>query len=292
MDRGRLNGRSIREETITDLMMACLAVMRGNSLHVSFPNEPTTGADMEWNFVSRDLSSIYCLYIQAKREYGTGKIWQRYSYRELYHQTGNPKKFQADTLVKNAKRSGKGCMPLYAFYHSQQTCDWAATSGCKKLMGVNLASGFVIQSLVQSSIANQGNRLKNRKLATIQPHLFKLTDLLCPSPLRIKPILQLDAEASPLFHLYGALTEFPPVSIPSPTVIKERLERIIGNAGEGSPGQSDSKIEVPSVSNEVPSEILSIAMSMREGMEPPEKTKLDRWRVVFLESEPLTLEIR
>jgi hypothetical protein len=62
----RGTGRSFREETITDIMMANLKLLGRDRVIVRFPNEPRTGADMEWNFVNRSDGSYYRLLIQAK----------------------------------------------------------------------------------------------------------------------------------------------------------------------------------------------------------------------------------
>ena len=61
----RGTGRSFREETITDIMMANLKLLGRDRVIVRFPNESRTGADMEWNFVNRSDGSYYRLLIQA-----------------------------------------------------------------------------------------------------------------------------------------------------------------------------------------------------------------------------------
>jgi hypothetical protein len=52
LERGRQFKRRLREETITDLMMVHLQNLGSDQIIVDFPDEPTTGADMEWNFVN------------------------------------------------------------------------------------------------------------------------------------------------------------------------------------------------------------------------------------------------
>ena len=126
------------------MMMASLVALEGNNLVVEFPDEPRTGADMEWNFVSGDWRSFYRIYIQAKRLYGTGKSWKRYSYRELLHESGG--RLQAVTLADTARNAGPGCYPLYAFYNPKHVCEKAARAGEDQVAGVSLVDGYVICS--------------------------------------------------------------------------------------------------------------------------------------------------
>jgi hypothetical protein len=47
LERGRQFKRRLREETVTDLMMVNLRNLGSDQIIVDFPDEPTTGADME-----------------------------------------------------------------------------------------------------------------------------------------------------------------------------------------------------------------------------------------------------
>ncbi|WP_433996363.1 DUF6615 family protein [Bradyrhizobium liaoningense] len=58
LQRGQVLKRRFREETVTDLLMANLLQLGGGSIIVEFPDEPTTGADMEWNFINRAASEL------------------------------------------------------------------------------------------------------------------------------------------------------------------------------------------------------------------------------------------
>ena len=78
LESSRDLGRRFREETITDMMMAALQLIGGASVIVRFPNEPKTGADMEWNFVNPYDGTFYRLIIQAKCAYGYGSDWSPY----------------------------------------------------------------------------------------------------------------------------------------------------------------------------------------------------------------------
>ena len=57
LDRAATLGRSFREETLTDVLMGALVAFRPLGVEVHFPDEPRTGADMEWLFVRADGSS-------------------------------------------------------------------------------------------------------------------------------------------------------------------------------------------------------------------------------------------
>ena len=65
LDQGRALRRRFREETVTDLMMGGLITAGGGRLIVEFPDEPATGADMEWNFVDQRTSTFFRLMLQA-----------------------------------------------------------------------------------------------------------------------------------------------------------------------------------------------------------------------------------
>jgi hypothetical protein len=66
LERCRQFKRRLREETVTDLMMVNLQNLGSDQIIVDFPDEPTTGADMEWNFVNRSNHTFYRLLLQAK----------------------------------------------------------------------------------------------------------------------------------------------------------------------------------------------------------------------------------
>src|SRR5690348_13489951 len=96
LERSRNLGRRFREDSVTDLMMANLVILGGSRVIVEFPNEPVTGADMQWDFVNRDDHTFYRLLIQAKRLYCDGNDWRQHNYRYLRHKVGSG--FQVDLL--------------------------------------------------------------------------------------------------------------------------------------------------------------------------------------------------
>lgn len=123
LNQGRTLRRRFREETVTDLLMGGLITAAGGRVVVEFPDEPVTGADMEWNFVDRRTSQFFRLMLQAKQAYGDGSIWTRHCYRELLHISGSGSKLQAEALCDTARHPGSATYPLYIFYHAAHTCD-------------------------------------------------------------------------------------------------------------------------------------------------------------------------
>src|SRR5437764_3925489 len=52
LERDRSLKRNFREETVTDLMMASLVALSPFGIHVDYPDERKTGADMDWIFAA------------------------------------------------------------------------------------------------------------------------------------------------------------------------------------------------------------------------------------------------
>lgn len=52
LERDRGLTRNFREETVTDLLMASLVGLEAFGIRVDFPDEPTTGGDMDWIFAA------------------------------------------------------------------------------------------------------------------------------------------------------------------------------------------------------------------------------------------------
>jgi hypothetical protein len=156
MDSSLDMGRRFREETITDMMMAGLRLVGRDRVIVRFPNEPTTGADMEWNFCNPQDNTFYRLVLQAKCAYGDGPDWGRHSYRYLSHCVRGH--YQSDILCNEARRSSEPTYPLYIFYNPAHTCRSASEDGFSSIEGATLASGYVVRSF-----ATKGER----RLSTI-----------------------------------------------------------------------------------------------------------------------------
>lgn len=146
LNRSQSLRRRFREESVTDLLMAGLIAIGGNRVHVEFPNEPVTGADMEWNFVNWDDGSFYRLRIQAKKLYGIGRNWKRHSYTHLLDLSPN-KRLQVEVLCESARRVQ--AYPLYIFYNAQDHCQMAWNGGLLALRGINIADGYRIRALAR-----------------------------------------------------------------------------------------------------------------------------------------------
>lgn len=174
LERGRTLRRRFREETITDLMMGSLITAGTGRVIVEFPDEPVTGADMEWNFVNPGDGTFFRILLQAKQAYGDGTKWTRHGYRELLHTSGTGTKLQAETLCDTARIPGSATYPLYIFYHPAQTCALARKAGMIHVAGVNLADGYVIERLVKAA-KTRAFRTSNKSLRVIAPHLFPMS---------------------------------------------------------------------------------------------------------------------
>src|ERR1700734_3542592 len=70
LERDRSLTRNFREETVTDLLMASLVGLEAFGVRVQFPDEPTTGGDMDWIYVAPleiNGGRYLRLILQAKR---------------------------------------------------------------------------------------------------------------------------------------------------------------------------------------------------------------------------------
>ncbi len=114
LERGRQFKRRLREETVTDLMMVNLQNLGSDQIIVDFPDEPTTGADMEWNFVNRSNHTFYRLLLQAKCAYGNDALLSRHTYKylslpgQMALVPGNllhDRLHQADRALRSSRRS-------------------------------------------------------------------------------------------------------------------------------------------------------------------------------------------
>jgi len=169
LERGRQFKRRLREETVTDLMMVNLQNLGSDQIIVDFPDEPTTGADMEWNFVNRNNQTFYRLLLQAKCAYGNDALLSRHTYKYLSHRTAG--RYQADILCQASRNAGYPTYPLYIFYNPANTCLVARDIEGPMIEGVNLANGYSIRSFA---------RMGRRHISGIRPYIHSLTRLFCP----------------------------------------------------------------------------------------------------------------
>jgi hypothetical protein len=157
-------------------MMVNLQRLGSNDVIVDFPDEPTTGADMEWNFINLTIDTFYRLLLQAKCAYGNDPPLSRHTYKYLSHRVGG--KYQAEIICASARQSNVPTYPMYIFYNPEHSCSLARGSDGPMIEGVNLADGYSIRGF-----ATMGSR----HIPDIRKHMHGLTALFCPSddPARI-----------------------------------------------------------------------------------------------------------
>lgn len=255
LDRSTSLKRSFREETITDMLMSNIVALGGKNVFVDFPDELSTGADMEWNFVDRDDGSFVRLLIQAKRSYGKGKLWGRHSFKELFHQSGTPKRLQANVLCDTARNAVFATYPLYIFYVPGKTCELARLNRTPNVNGVTLADGYEIEGLVVSG-TDRKTRTKNRSLKTISEKTFPLLSLFCPQSIKIIGPMAFSGPAAlgPLF-LDGIS-----LGIPVPPTPQQICD-VINGLKDGIQGKRDKLREVEQwleVGRRIPEEIKEV----------------------------------
>lgn len=289
LDRGRMLRRRFREETITDIVMGSMITAGVGRVVVDFPNEPVTGADMQWDFVNPDDNTFFRILLQAKQAYGDGSSWTRHCYRELFHASGTPLKLQSQALCDTARNATVPTYPLYIFYNSLRTCALARKHGNFHVIGVTLADAYEIEGLVRAA-TTRALRTRNRSLGQIAPHFFHLTKLFCPpSVLPAGPF----AFVPRAFLLYlanvaGQMVVGAPIP-PTPQEIQNRLVEVRPSGFADSPivdGRHSSKDAqaVPEVGHTIPDDVRAVLS--RRGMSAPEAGATNRWRVTFISSSP------
>ncbi|WP_171233046.1 DUF6615 family protein [Ruegeria sp. HKCCA4812] len=250
LDRSATLQKSFREETITDMLMANIVALGGKNVVVDFPNELSTGADMEWNFVDRSNESFVRLLIQAKRSYGKGKQWRRHSFRELYHQSGASKVLQAKVLCDTA-RAAVATYPLYIFYVPGKTCKLARLDNALNVSGVTLADGYEIEKLAISA-SDRKTRTKNRSLNTISEKMFPLQILFCPQSIN-KIGLVMFSRVAPVGPLFFDGTSLGFSIPPTPQRICDAINRLGDISSESGVGESGKQLL--ETSQRIPEEI-------------------------------------
>ena len=248
LESDRLVSADSGETTVTDLMMVNLQNLGSDQIIVDFPDEPTTGADMEWNFLNRTNHTFYRLLIQAKRAYGDDVLLSRHTYRYLTHRTSGGR-YQADILCRAARRAHHPTYPLYIFYNPKRTCDVARPCAGPVVEGVNLANGYSIRRFARTG---------KRNIMGIRPHMHSLTRLFCP-PGR-------------------------PARIPRPADVRDYLMHR-SSVSSGLPVEvsrsldADDIIVPPEVGTEIPEDVQA---RVDDTASPVERMRLRRWRVTFI----------
>ncbi len=246
--------RRFREETVTDMFMSNMVAMGGRAVIVDFPDEPSTGADMEWNFVNPSDGSFVRLLIQAKRSYGTGKRWRRHSYRELFHKTGNSAQLQARILCTTSRTASVPTYPLYMFFTPGVTCRMARLDGKKRVEGVTLADGYAIEKLAFGAV-DRKTRTRNRSLGKISELMFPLERIFCPMTLRLVGPMAFSVSRSvgPFFWVGSAL------GFPVPPTPREICDRINELRSPEAPQDAELRSKLPlEVGHKIPDDIRQV----------------------------------
>lgn len=269
--------------------MGSLITAGGQRVIVEFPDEPITGADMEWNFANPDDGTFFRILLQAKQSYGGGGVWTRHGYKELLHRAGSGPTLQAVALCDTA-RAEPATYPLYIFYHPESTCVAATAAGYPAVAGVSLADGYQIERLVTDA-TTQTLRTRNKSLKIIAPLLFLLEDLFCPPTiLELGPLAF--AREIPFILLTTArkgtrVVTGVPVP-PQPSAIRDRIAYIRDAQAEGQLQLAGELPLIPEVSTAIPEEVLSAIGRRRTGA--PSEAGLSRWRVTFVSSSPRDID--
>lgn len=186
LDReGQLKRGRFREETMTDIFTGALAAFAGPELVIEYPLEADTGSDLDLRFWHVATGHNLHLRIQAKRLSAAyngmklAKISHR-SYKELLHMPPTSTVFQFQTLAN----APPPWIPLYMFYNHQSAVDSPYfKGGVPAVSGVNLAFAKDVADELENKLnsAKAKQRLHNKRLSHLRPHLFDLDAILCPS---------------------------------------------------------------------------------------------------------------
>ncbi|RVH24508.1 DUF6615 family protein [Sinorhizobium meliloti] len=174
LERDRGLKRNFREESVTDLLMFSLVGLEPFGIRVDFPDEPTTGGDMDWIFAApRDIGGGRYLRIilQAKRAQFAKSKGGYWYYHHLDHEKGK----QAKTLVSYAggAPNGMSTLPLYIFYHPTSALS-AKTATEPAVEGINLVFAHQVEPVVSG-----GCKRKHKTVKTWRSSFMQLSDILC-----------------------------------------------------------------------------------------------------------------
>ncbi|MFA6968861.1 DUF6615 family protein [Bosea sp. (in: a-proteobacteria)] len=275
LDKGEGLKRNFREETGTDLLTAGLLGLSTFGIYVDYPDEPTTGADMEWVFISpKDVGGgrYLRLLIQAKRaKRRTLKSSVYWFYDHLDHLEGK----QAEALVDYAASktaAGESTLPLYAFYHPKSAL-CGPSMGLPSVEGIN----FIFAAHV-AKVVKGGCSLPDKKLDRWRKFFMPLSDFLCfPASIHrgvMSNILALSFDFDGGFTIIGRNSFHPDL------VASRLLHRL--NIGEATLADVPPELGVLTdiqPSNGIPLDILA-AVEGTAGH--AEKRRPERIRVIFV----------
>lgn len=270
--------------------MGSLLSLGGGRVIVEFPDEPVTGADMQWDFVNQDNGTFFRVLVQAKQLYGDGAHWTRHTYRELLHTSGSSGRLQAQVLCDTA-RSQNATYPLYAFYHPGRSCALARNQGITHIEGVNLANGYAMETLTLAAMT-PSLRTQVKRLGTLYPYFFSLRDLFCPDlvdPLGPMAFHPREGYAIPLILSFDAgrpVLGFP--LPPRPEDVHQRLADHHGRLEEFYRLLAPELPfpEMPPVSHTIPDDVQATIERRRSAGPIGERGGSPLWRVTFVSGNP------
>ena len=175
LERDRSLTRNFREETVTDLLMASLVGLEAFGVRVQFPDEPTTGGDMDWIYAAPleiNGGRYLRLILQAKRASEVKLKKSRYwFYQYLDHDNGQ----QAQTLSNYAATApdGMATLPLYILYHPTSALAPAVRSQ-PAIEGVNIIFASKVAPIV-----NGGCGRAQKRISYWRSDFIPLSVLLC-----------------------------------------------------------------------------------------------------------------
>lgn len=288
LQRGQALKRRFREETVTDLLMNNLMVLGGGLIIVEYPDEPITGADMEWNFINRDSKEFFQVLLQAKRLSEAKPSWRAHRYKELFYRSGASKTLQVQTLCSAARSRSTSTYPAYIFYNLASTCQSAYDDQATRLEGVNLCNAYIVARLASLSSSKTMER-RNSTVGTLYPFLFSLTDIFCPS--NVRPLGPL-AFSPPRFSMPIILSfglGRPSLGLPLPPRPDQIRERLLDQQRRVSEIFRDDGVMidlpmVPEVSTSVPSHLEYLIESRADTL--PRSSPIDFWRITFISINP------
>lgn len=268
LERDKGLGRRFREETVTDLLMASLAALQQFGISVQFPDEPTTGADMDWVFVApRQVAGgkYFRLLLQAKRsQFAKTKKGGYWFYHHLDHDKGQ----QAQTLVAHAG-TGPGSsstLPLYLLYHP--------LSGLEPTLSPSVEGVNVVFASLVAPVVKGGCGRKDKKVERWRPHFLTLTDLLCWPllPIHLSP----DGGLSFEFVFQRAGLAVPATGAFHPESVVRRMRALQDRERTG-PVHAERPRTI-AAAEKIPDDIVRL---LNGEVTPEDRRKLERPRVVF-----------
>lgn len=276
LERDRGLTRNFREETVTDLLMASLVGLEAFGIRVDFPDEPTTGGDMDWIFAAPleiNGGRYLRVLLQAKRAQfvkrkKSGGYWY---YHHLAH--GMPPGQQAQTLISHSKTSpgGMATLPVYAFYHPASALAPASAS-LPAIEGMNL----VFAHHVAPTVAG-GCSIKQKKVDHWRDLFMPLSDLLC-WPVVVRALGDPAATDATDYVLEGAIATMPELTGAfHPDVAASRFRRLWEVTGARPGAVVDAPLTIEPA-NEIPQEI---ARAIEGDVTAKDRAALQRPRVIL-----------